>query len=580
MQTTTRPELSRILDAAVIGVVAADAAGCIVCVNRRAASMLSMEPADAVGDSLFTVLPGIRGPARDCLASGAADGGRHLVQNDRKLIVDLSPIEDGGRVAGLVCCLTDLQVFEQSALQLESIRRLSRQFETVFNSSSDGIWVLDGNGTIVNINRAAEKLIGATADQVIGQRIDTLVEKGLMDRAVTPEVLSSRLQVNLLQYVPATEKYILATGTPVFDENGDISLVVVNERDMTRLNELVERLNETRRKSNQYKEKLAELSLLELKSGTIVAESSQMKQVLKTALKLAQMEVPNILIQGESGTGKGLLAKVIHAHTRREKRPFIEINCAALPETLLEAELFGYEKGAFTGARQKGKAGLFELAQGGTLFLDEIGDIPYGVQAKLLKCLEDHEILHLGGLRPIKIDCIVIAATNQDLVRRVQEKRFRKDLFYRLNAFNICIPPLVERPDDVFELAAFFLEKYNQAYGMRKKISYQAMEALEAYTFPGNVRELKNLVKKAVILSEGAGIDDIILQEIQIDTAAAVDSILNRPPSTARLKDQLQQFEMEILKSALSRYGSTRKMALHLGISQPSVVRKLKKYRL
>jgi len=224
--------------------------------------------------------------------------------------------------------------------------------------------------------------------------------------------------------------------------------------------------------------------------------------------------VSNILIQGESGTGKGLLAKLIHKSGSRSGKPFIQINCAALPENLLEAELFGYEKGAFTGAHQKGKLGLFELAQGGTLLLDEIGDLPYPMQAKLLKCLEDHEIMHLGGLKPIRIDCIVIAATNQNLEELVVEDRFRKDLFYRLNTFNFRIPPLRERPEDIFELANAFLVKYNRAYGQDKRLSYRAIEALESYAFPGNVRELKNLVKKSVVLADEQRIDGIIMQSL------------------------------------------------------------------
>jgi len=478
----------------------------------------------------------------------------------------------------MVFPMKDINAFEQAARQLESYKRLNKQFETVFNASSDGIWVLDNTGTIIDVNRTAQEYIGIKAEDVIGKNIEYLVENGYMDKAVTPEVLSSKREVNLLQYVHKTKKYILATGTPAFDEDGKISLVVVNERDMTRLNELLEQLEETRRVSNRYKEELAELSMLELKRGEIVAESQAMKQVLKTALKLSHMEVSNILIQGDSGTGKGLLAKFIHQQSPRASKPFIQINCAALPENLLEAELFGYEQGAFTGANQKGKAGLFELAQEGTLMLDEIGDLPYAMQAKLLKCIEDLEIMHLGGLKPIKIDCIIIAATNQNLENLVAEEKFRKDLYYRLNTFNFRIPALKERPEDIFELANAFLDKYNRTFKQDKRLSYRVIETLESYDFPGNVRELKNLIKKAVVMGDEQRVDDIIFQSLNGKYSPMPASSDPEERDRCYLTEKLQHVERKVLKNAVVHCSSTREMAKYLGISQPSVVRKLKKH--
>jgi len=237
---------------------------------------------------------------------------------------------------------------------------------------------------------------------------------------VTLEVLETKRQVSVIQEIKRTKKILLATGTPAFDDEGNIFLVVVNERDMTQLNAIQKQLEQSRMVTEKYKNKLAEISLLELKDQEIVAEDKKMRQVMYLALKLAHLSASDILILGESGTGKGLLAKFIHKNSNRNKKPFIQINCATLPENLLEAELFGYEKGAFTGARQEGKAGLFELAHEGTLFLDEIGDLPHSLQAKLLKYLDDHEVMRLGGLKSKKIDCTIIAATNRDLEGLVQ----------------------------------------------------------------------------------------------------------------------------------------------------------------
>jgi transcriptional regulator with PAS, ATPase and Fis domain len=299
------------------------------------------------------------------------------------------------------------------------------------------------------------------------------------------------------------------------------------------------------------------------------------------ALKLARLDVSNILVMGESGTGKGLLAKFIHQSSARKKKPFIQINCAALPETLLEAELFGYEKGAFTGADQQGKIGLFEMAQGGTIFLDEIGDLPFGVQAKLLKCLDDHEIRHLGGLKPIKIDCIVIAATNRDLETLVQEAKFREDLYFRLSAFNIRIPPLRERPEDIVEIANHFLEKYNRQYQADRRFSSLAVKDLQRYPFPGNVREIKNIVRNAVVMSE-VDLLDHILPDRSVQSVADAPAQRDMPKVSGKrtLTDQLEASEKEIFKKAAQNCRTTREIASYLGISQPSVVRRLKKYGL
>ena len=575
---TEKASIQSIMNAASTGILSVDAEGIINYCNIQASAIMDFDVTGTIGEHISTSYPKMAVQVGRCLETGKARLGEHIQTGDKELILDVSPILEREEIQGVVCCIKDMNEFEQAALQLESYKRLNKQFETVFNASSDGIWVLDNTGRIIDVNSTAEKYIGIKAEEVIGKRIESLVESGYMDRAVTPEVLASKRQVNLLQYVNKTKKYVLATGTPAFDENGEISLVVVNERDMTRLNELLEQLDETRRVSNRYKEELTELRMLELKRGEIVAESRAMKQVLKTALKLANMEVSNILIQGDSGTGKGLLAKFIHQQSQRAGKPFIQINCAALPENLLEAELFGYEKGAFTGAHQKGKAGLFELAQGGTLLLDEIGDLPYAMQAKLLKCLEDLEIMHLGGLKPIKIDCIVIAATNQDLETLVAEEKFRKDLYYRLNTFNFRIPSLEERPEDIFELANTFLAKYNRTFKQDKRLSYKAIEILESHDFPGNVRELKNLIKKAVVMGDERRIDNIIFQSLNKAYSPEFTPDESDDKDRCYLTEKLDHVELKVLKNALAHCRSTREMAKYLGISQPSVVRKMKKH--
>jgi transcriptional regulator with PAS, ATPase and Fis domain len=423
------------------------------------------------------------------------------------------------------------------------------------------------------------KLNGIKAQDIIGKNVADLVADGLFDRSVTLEVLETKRQVSIVQYVNKTERHLFVTGTPAFDEEGSIFLVVVNERDMTQLNAFREQLEETRLVKEKFKDELAELSMLELKKQEIIAESEKMRQVLRTALKLAHLGASNILILGESGTGKGLLAKFIHKSSKRKKNPFIQINCPALPESLLEAELFGYEKGAFTGAREQGKVGLFELAQEGTLFLDEIGDLPFSVQAKLLKYLDDHEIMRVGGTKPKIVDCTIIAATNRDLETLTKKRKFRQDLFYRLNTFIIRIPPLRERPEDILELVKYFLRKYNRAYKLRTRISPKALEVLQIHPFSGNVREVQNLLKKAVVMSDNEVLDEFILKTLESGVEKLTRADIQKGHKL-NLTEELLTFEKEILENAIARCKSTREVASYLGISQPTVVRKMKKHDL
>ena len=463
----------------------------------------------------------------------------------------------------------------------ESYETLKMQLETIFNFTSSGIWILDGDGKVLNVNPVAQELIGVRKEDVVGKNIVSLAEKGVINEALTPYVLAAKRPVNRVLHVLKTDKYVLSSGTPVLDAEGNVRLVVVNEYDMTTLNNLQTQLEQMRSVAEKYREVITDLGLRRLEQQDIIAKSRKMRHVLMVSRKLARFGLSNILILGESGTGKGLIAKFIHESSKRGKKPFIQINCAALPEGLLEAELFGFEKGAFTGAADRGKIGLFELAQGGTLLLDEIGDMPLQLQAKLLKCLDDKEIMHLGGLKTIKIDCTIIAATNQNLEALVKEKKFREDLFHRLNVFRIEIPPLRDRKEDIIELAQHFLRKYNKEFKTQKRLSPFMMQQLHRHAFPGNIRELKNILKSAVVMSESDFLQwsDLGGEGDHGDEAISVPS-LHPIPSQMSLTEQLDEAEKRILRQAMIKCGSTRELAKFLRTSQSTIVRKIRKYGL
>jgi PAS domain S-box-containing protein len=559
------------------GVIVTDAKGYLTHINRQAEKILGFRARRHIGKFISDLLPMTGPQIIACLESGEPNIG-HLIKGkvvDLVLFITLS--KSGGRVQGAVCTFQEMGQFEMSARKLESYQQLNRELAAIFDASSDGLWVCDHKGNVTNINKASARLNGIKTEEIIGRNITDLVASGLFDRSVTVEVIETRRQVSIMQYVKRTNRYLLATGTPVFDDQGNLHIVVVNERDMTQLNVMREELEQTQMVTEKIRDELTELRLLERKHQAIIAESKEMRQVLTVALKLARLDASNILILGESGTGKGLMARFIHKNSIRAKKPFIPINCAALPESLLEAELFGYERGAFTGAREQGKVGLFELAHEGVLFLDEIGDLPLTLQAKLLKYLDDHEIMRLGGVKARHIDCTVIAATNRDIEEQVKKRRFRGDLFYRLNAFTIHIPALRSRPEDIFELIQYYMTQYNRAYGTQCKLMPETLERLQNYAFPGNVRELKNLIKRAVVVGESEMLDGFLKHSLDAARSSATSE--SYPGSTrARLADDVNAFEKEILRRAVRQCRTTRELASAIGVSQPTAVRKMKKF--
>ena len=466
------------------------------------------------------------------------------------------------------------------------LKDISDILNAIYDASSESIWVCDGSGIVLSVNKATEELLGIPNKDIIGMDTAALVSGGLMDQSATQLVLKSKKQVSIIQNIPMIGKQLLVTGTPVFKEDGSVSMVIVNERDLTQLNRMQEELEDAKKKSSRYREELTQLNLEELQHQEIIAHSKEMQDVMITCKKLASIDVSNILVLGESGTGKGLIAKYLHKNNPRLSGPFVKINCAAVPETLLEAELFGYEKGAFTGAGENGKAGLFEVAQDGTLFLDEIGELPLALQAKLLHCLEEREIMHIGGLHPVPINCNVIAATNLDLAERASRGLFRKDLYYRLSTFPITIPPLRKRPEDILGLALFFLQKFNKEYSLARKISAVEIKKLQNYLFPGNVRELKNSIKRSMIMTEENNLHSIVDTPAPAGPRGSRFSRLIDPDGQGAatkgedFNQMISAIEKQVLTEALHNYPTIRSLASRLGMTSSQAYRKLVKHQL
>lgn len=573
------------------GVVATDVEGRIVLYNRQAVEILRKGNEISKGKDVADVLPQSGPLIKTCIATGESKLGFHVHGRKLSLVANITPIYRDGSIVGSMSNFQPMEQFEDSATKLDSYIKLNKELAAIIQNSPEGITVYDGDGKIKSINQVAALYDGVKANEVIGMHYNDMIEAGILDRSVVPMVLKVKKKVSALVEVPRTNKTVLVNGSPVFDDKGAITLVVVHFHDMTQLNNLQKQLEQSRMVADKYEEELAELSFKELVEQEVIVENETMRQVYQMAVKLTKMEVSNILVLGESGTGKGLMAKFMHQSSGRAQKPLIQINCAAIPESLLEAELFGYEKGAFTGANDRGKAGLFELAHGGTLFLDEIGEMPLQVQAKLLKYLDDYKVMRLGSVKSRVIDCVIIAATNSNLQELVAEKKFREDLYYRLSAFPIEIPPLRERPEDVFELVQFYLKKYNAQYKKKRKIGTAGIEALQRYPFRGNVRELKNIIKKVVVLSDQQKIDKLIIQSLplskanhEVETIPSAQKTVKRPTVKSyekkSLNDEVLLLEEQLIKDAMQHCRNLREISVELSISEPTAWRKMKKHGL
>ena len=474
---------------------------------------------------------------------------------------------------------------EQTPFYMESESRRMRlpeieidiyALDAIIQNSYDGIFITDGQAVTIMVNRSYETISGLRAEQVLGRSMREIVEEGLISASGTLLALEKRRPVTLDQQFRNGNRAMI-TSSPILAENGRVAMVVTNVRDITeicRLQEELERNEEKKRRSTSEAEALRRQLM---GNEDLIVADRNMQNVLRMVSRVARLDT-TVLLLGETGVGKEEVAKHLYRTSSRSDKQFIKVNCGAIPAELIESELFGYEKGAFTGANREGKVGLFEVADRGTIFLDEVGELPLEMQVKLLRVLQEQEIERIGSSRTIKIDVRVLAATNRDLEEMVARKLFREDLYYRLNVFPITIPPLRERPDDIVPFARSFLAELNRKYGMKKEFLPSALASLRGYDWPGNVRELKNIVERAAILSNGP---TICAEDLSLRPAASMAEPAERRAlgETVDLKRLVEEFELEYIEAAYAEYGNVREAAASLGMDASTFVRKRKRYR-
>ena len=567
----TKAHLEALLQSVPSGIIAVDTDAKLTMMNQKAEEILGVNAYKNLNKHITDIIPD--SGLTKIISKNISEIGKSFRWGEKTLMVSRSPIYNGDEVIGGVSVFLDQSELESVQNQLDSLKILNDEFSSLLESSYDGILTTDDE-KVVKVNSSYGRITGLSAASIEGKKISELDSEKHVCLAVVQElfrqVIRHRRSLTMQRRLNSGNK-IFVTGCPVLDSYGHVSRVVMNIRDVTEL----------KCHEDQYEGVCRDIKTCYpgklITSDGIVAESQVMHNLIDLCQRVGQVD-STVLLTGETGVGKDVLSRVIHCVSSRKDKPFVSINCGAIPENLLESEFFGYEKGAFTGATKEGKPGLFELAEGGIVFLDEVGELPLSLQVKLLKIIQDKKFRRLGGVKTIDLDVRILTATNRDLKAMVKSGEFREDLFYRLYVVPINIPPLRERREDIMPLALKSLKTYNKKYALSRTLGQEVLKALEAYEWPGNVRELQNVVERMVVSADSEmllprHLPDNIYQQVG-DTSGIFflgDNIMD-------LRQARDALDRQLISNALARTNNTRKAAKLLGVTHSTVVRKVQKF--
>ena len=455
------------------------------------------------------------------------------------------------------------------------------ELKELLNYYYGNIFVVDGKGKIIYANASAAESVGSTIDDITGKNCQEMEMEGYYDKSVALDAIRKKKRV-LSVYKTRIGLNVVCSANPILDECGNVTRVVVFSQDEALMREIMNDVEEERKKNISIQQTLSYIQE-KMACQNIVSSSPEMERLFKMLLNVARTDT-TVTIYGESGTGKEVLANFVHQNSMRSNKPFIPINCAAIPAELMEAEFFGYEKGSFTGANREGKAGLFEMADHGTIFLDELGEMPLSLQSKLLRVLESGEVKRIGSSKTIKTDVRIIAATNRNLTKMVDEKTFREDLYYRLNVIPVNIPPLRERPEDIEALSEHFLNEFNRKYGRNVEISEDVLNKFKKYSWPGNIRELKNEIERYVV-TEGqvsSVLNDNIRHSMTDVNIKFTNSNISKNITVKNipLKEVMDGYEIEYIRHVIDDCeGVMTEAAKRLGIHRSALYKKIDKFK-
>lgn len=565
-------EMDAILQDSYSSIFVSDANGNVLRVNEAYTKLTGIKGEDIVGRNMYDlVAEGYYDRAATIEVIESLEPVTYIQKTitNKTLRVTGNPIFDTkGELTRVLVAVEDVSELDNISQQLNYVKQREEEVNSIIEASFDSIFLTDAHGQVLAINSAYTRITGLKPTEVIGKNCRDLIQEGIIDRSETLEVINTRQPVTFTQKLK-NGKTLLVTGNPIFNKKGDLTRVLTNGRDITELNKLRQEVEHAHSLKQHY-----ENELKKLQTEAYIVASPPMRDIFEMVLHLGKVDT-TILIQGESGVGKEVIAQEVHKNSLRWDKPLIRINCAAIPENLLESELFGYEAGAFTGAKKEGKMGIFELADQATLFLDEIGELPLHLQAKLLRVLQEKEIVRIGSTKSIPVDVRLIAATNRDLREMVKNNEFRQDLYYRLNVVPITVPPLRQRKEEIPALVNSFLTNFNKKYGLNKSVATSLMDALISYDWPGNVRELRNVVERLVVTTSQSVISELPFRDTMENAHTRSTSAVEGP---INLRDQLAELEKTIIIDYIHKYKSTRKTAGALGLSPTTLCRKAAGY--
>jgi PAS domain S-box-containing protein len=563
--------VSDLLNSIPVGIIVIDLDGVILHSNKEAADHTGLPIHKFIGYNILSFWPTSGNEIISAMSSGHQSIGLVPVEIDNCYIQVKSL---SGKVKGSTITIFDQRLWQSYLHSNHPLDPLAPYYKQIFERSIDGLSIVDSKERIILMNDASASQMGLTREDVQGRTISYLIENRFNSDNISRDVIATGKPITRLIQNYKTGKQLLLTGNPIFTPDGEVHLVLVNERDLTELLKLQSSL-QLKKVTVNHNDKEPQISnLFENSSKNIVAKSPTMINIMEQASKLANCNSPQLLLTGETGTGKNLIAKFIHSLSPRCNKPLININCASLSEQLLEAELFGYERGTFPDSQQNRAIGLFEVAKEGTIYLDEIGEMPLNLQAKILTFLDTRSFRRMHGHEVLKSDVTIIASTNNDLKELITRRLFRSDLYFRLTVFTLNLPPLRNRSEDIIEITLREIEKLNNRYEENKKIDQKGKDILVSHGYPGNVRELINLVHQAYIHSEGSYIDDSL--QIFLPKSSSLEN--QEKINKMTFFNKMANTEKELLIKTVSLCKNTREMATLLGISQAGVSRKLKKF--
>lgn len=447
----------------------------------------------------------------------------------------------------------------------------------ILNNCFANIFVTDADANVIFVNKDAAEILCAPEEYLLSRNSRELISEGIISKSTTLNSIETG-EKTVGTFINREGQEVVSMTTPVFDREGNIRMVVTYSRARNDMDMFLDELEKERLRTDKYKDAVGYFDQKKKESNVIIYKSDAMAELCSTAKIIAPTD-STVMLYGESGVGKEVFANYIHNHSLRKDEIFVPINCAAIPEELLESELFGYEKGAFTGASNKGKAGLFEIANNGTIFLDEIGELPLNMQSKLLRVLESGEFRRIGSDAEKKTNVRVIGATNRNLLQMAKEKTFREDLYYRLNVLPLNLPALRDRKEDIHELAEYFLSKFNRKYGKHFALTESQLQKLISYSWPGNVRELRNIIERYVVTGNVHVILNLESEDEHFGAKKKTESTVTESAMQLKilpLKQKMEALELEYIQKVLLECdNNVQRAANELNVHRSLIYRKL-----